>query len=185
MSLVLGVVQGGLLRTTRRTTLEPMTGTSNDEIAAWSVICVPFSIVGRDGVVERDPPLAAGRDVADVGAGALEQRGETARFVERLAVDVRGADEVRQPLGQPEADAKTGRRAAAQVAEGELRVDGLPGLDHPAGRDLEGAKPLGQQGRAGGEDIGQGAHAGTSGAPPRVRRPSYAGIKMGTAKRRR
>ncbi len=45
VSFVLGFCSVGLLRTTSRTTLDPMTGTSNDEIAAWSVIGVPFSIV--------------------------------------------------------------------------------------------------------------------------------------------
>ena len=55
---------------------------------------------------------------------------------EGLLVDARGADEVRQPLGQPEAHPEARRGAAAQVAEGEVRVDGLAGLGDAAGRHL-------------------------------------------------
>ena len=45
-SFVAGFCSDGRLRTTKRTMLEPITGTSNDAIAAWIAICVPFSIVG-------------------------------------------------------------------------------------------------------------------------------------------
>ena len=91
----------------------------------------------RDDVRERDAPLDAGRDLADVGAVGAEQARLAAHVVERAVVDARAAGHVAQAVGEVEADAQPRGRSAAEVVERERGANRRSRFDRSVGRNDE------------------------------------------------